>query len=119
MAGGVAAATVTLYYLAGRGKELWENLLEGFTGGLMSDGWIASRGFPRRLRWGAHWVRKARGLAESYHREARAFGRQGLETLKVLIAAVYAAREGPPTDALSPRHAQSWSDLRAAARQSP
>ena len=35
------AATVTLYYIAGRGKEWVENLLEGFTGWLMSDGWLA------------------------------------------------------------------------------
>jgi transposase len=35
------AAAVTLYYIAGRGKELLENLLEGFQGWLMTDGWIA------------------------------------------------------------------------------
>jgi transposase len=33
------AATVTLYYVAGRGKELLENLLEGFQGWLMSERW--------------------------------------------------------------------------------
>ena len=109
-----AAATVTLYYVAGRGKELVENLLEGFTGWLMSDGWIAYRGFPRRLRCWAHLIRKARGLAESYHREAQAFGRQVLETLNALMAAVYAAREDPPADALPTRHAQTLSELRAA-----
>lgn len=92
------AATVTLYYIAGRGKELLENLLEGFQGWLMTDGWIAYRGFPRRLRGFAHLIRKARGLTESYHHEARAFGRQVLDTLKALMAAVYAAREGPPAD---------------------
>lgn len=42
--------TVTLYYVAGRGKELLENVLEGFTGWLMSDGWGAYRHYPRRLR---------------------------------------------------------------------
>jgi hypothetical protein len=45
-----ATASVTLYYVAGRGKALLENVLEGFTGWLMSDGWCAYRGFGRRLR---------------------------------------------------------------------
>ena len=35
------AATVTLYYIAGRGKELLENLLAGFQGWRMTDGGIA------------------------------------------------------------------------------
>ena len=38
------AATAILYYAAGRGKELVENVLDGFSGWLMSDGWI---GLPR------------------------------------------------------------------------
>jgi transposase len=108
-----AAATVTLYYVAGRGKELLDNLLVGFTGWLMTDGWIAYRGFPRRLRCWAHLIRKARGLAESYHREARAFGCQVRDTLEALMAAVYAAREGPPVD-LPTRHADALAKLRAA-----
>jgi transposase len=110
------AATVTLYYVAGRGKELLENLLEGFQGWLMTDGWISYRGFPRRLRCWAHLIRKARGLTESYQREARAFGRQVLDTLKALMAAVYAAREGPPAD-LPAIHADLRAKLRAACEQ--
>ena len=110
------AAAVTLYYVAGRGKELLDNLLAGYTGWLMTDGWIAYRGFPRRLRCWAHLIRKARGLTESYHREARAFGRQVLDTLKALMAAVYAAREGPPVD-LPARHAGALAKLRAACEQ--
>ena len=81
------AATVTLYSVAGRGKELVENVLEGFTGWLMSDGWVSYRHYPRRLRCWAHLIRKARGLAESYHRDVRAFGRQVLDTLNALVAA--------------------------------
>jgi transposase len=42
--------SVTLYYVAHRGKELVENLLEHFDGWLMSDGWIAYRWLPKRLR---------------------------------------------------------------------
>jgi hypothetical protein len=110
------AAAVTLYYIAGRGKELLENLLEGFQGWLMTDGWISYRGFPRRLRCGAPLVRKARGLTESDHREARAFGRQVLDTLKALRAAVYVAREGPPVD-LPAIHADALEKLGAACEQ--
>ncbi|MCK7499184.1 MAG: transposase [Comamonadaceae bacterium] len=56
------AATATLYYVAGRGKERVENVLDGFTGWLMSDGWGSYRHYPRRLRCWAHLIRKARGL---------------------------------------------------------
>jgi hypothetical protein len=108
------AAAVTLYYIAGRGKELLESLR--FQGWLMTDGWISYRGFPRRLRCWAHLIRKARGLTESYQREARAFGRPVLDTLKALMAAVYAAREGPPAD-LPRQHAASLAKLRAACEQ--
>ena len=107
------AATVTLYDIAGRGQELVENVLDGFTGWLMSDGWIAYRGYPRRLRCWAHLIRKARGLAESYHREVRAFGRPVLDTLTALMAAVYAARAGPPAN-LPTAYAPPLADLRAA-----
>ena len=107
------AATVTLYYVAGRGKELVENVLDGFTGWLMSDGWVSYRHYPRRLRCWAHLIRKARGLAESYQRDVRAFGRQVLDALNALMAAVYAAREGPPAD-LPTQHATLLAELRAA-----
>src|SRR5512143_1493949 len=108
------ATTVTLYYVAGRGKELLENLLDGFTGWLMSDGWIAYRGFPHRLRCWAHLVRKARGLAEGYHRDARTFGAQVLNLLETLMAAVYAAREAPPAVDLPTQYARDLADLHAA-----
>ena len=110
------AATVTLYYIAGRGKELVDNVLDGFTGWLMSDGGVSYRGYPRRLRCWAHLIRKARGLAESYQRDVRAFGRQILDALNALMAAVYAAREGPPAD-LPTQHARLLADLHAACAQ--
>jgi transposase len=107
------AATVTLYYIAGRGRELLDNLLEGFTGWLMTDGWGAYRHYPRRLRCWAHLLRKAQGLADSYHRDARAFGHQVRDLFHTLMEAVYAAREGPPAD-LPTHYADSLADLRAA-----
>ena len=106
--------TVTLYYVAGRGKELLENVLDGFTGWLMSDGWASYRHYPHRLRCWAHLIRKARGLAQSLDREARAFGQRVLETLNALMAAVYAAREGPPSVDLPTQYAPQLAALRTA-----
>ena len=117
------AATVTLYYVAGRGKELVENVLDGFTGWLMSDGWVSYRHYPRRLRCWAHLLRKAQGLAESYQRDVRAFGRQVRDAFKALRAAVYAARESPPADLptdqadLPTQHARLLAELRAACEE--
>lgn len=108
------AATATLYYVAGRGKELLENVLDGFTGWLMSDGWGSYRHYARRLRCWAHLIRKARGLAQSCDRTARAFGKLVLDTLEALMAAVYAAREGPPPVDLPTQHAPVLAALRAA-----
>jgi len=107
------SATTTLYYIAGRGKELVTNVLAGFSGWLMTDGWFSYRDYPRRLRCWAHLLRKAQGLSESYHREARAFGKEVLTTLETSMAAVYAAREGPPGD-LTSSHEQQLANLRAA-----
>jgi hypothetical protein len=96
------------YYVAGRGRERVDNVLDGFSGWLMSDGWIAYRHYPRRLRCWAHLIRKARGLAQSCDRDARRFGQQVLNTLETLMAAVYAAREGPPPSIYPPNTPQRW-----------
>ncbi|MDG4553372.1 MAG: transposase, partial [Candidatus Competibacter sp.] len=109
--------TVTLYYVAGRGKELVENVLDGFHGWLMSDGWGAYRHYPRRLRCWAHLLRKARGLAQSSDRAARLFGQQVLNALEALMAAVYAARESPLPVDLPGQHATALAILRTACEQ--
>ncbi len=109
--------TVTLYYIAGRGRELVENTLDGFTGWLMTDGWMAYRHYPRRLRCWAHLIRKARGLAQSCDREARVFGALVLSTLENLMAAVYTAREGPPGVDLPTHSVPALAALHAACAQ--
>lgn len=88
--------TTTLYTIAGRGKATVSRLLEGFTGWLMSDGWFSYRGYPRRLRCWAHLLRKAQGLVECYDPGGRAFGHLIRTTLETLMAAIFAARDGPP-----------------------
>jgi hypothetical protein len=79
------AIIATWHYVAGRGKERVENVLDGCTGWLMSDGWGPYRHDPRRLHCWAHLIRKARGLAQSMDREARTFGRVVLTTLETLV----------------------------------
>ena len=107
------SATVTLFVVASRGRELLDRLLPGFSGWLMSDGWQAYRHLPQRLRCWAHLTRKAQGLIDSFDREAQAFGHQVQTTFDTLIGAIHAAREGPPDD-LPHLHADLLAELHAA-----
>jgi transposase len=107
------SATVTLFVVAKRGREVLDRLLPGFAGWLMSDGWSAYRHLPQRLRGWAHLTRKAQGLIESFDREAQTFGRQVQTTFDILIGAIHAARDGPPSD-LPRRHADLLVELHAA-----
>ena len=75
---------------------------------------MAYRDYRRRLRCWAPLLRQARGLAQSSDGEARAFGQLVLDTLEVLMAAVYAAREGPPPVDLPTQHAPLLAAWRAA-----
>ena len=107
--------TTTVYVIAGRGKATVTRLLAGFQGWLMSDGWFSYRDYPKRLRCWAHLLRKAQGLIESYDKEARRFGSRVRRTLEALMAAIYAAREGPqPPADLTPAYTQALARLRAA-----
>lgn len=104
-----STSTVVVYWIAWRTAELIDNVLgEHYAGWLMSDGYPVYRHYLNRLRCWAHLVRKARGLKESLDLKAQSFGRKTLDLLNTLMAAVYAAREGPPT-ALS----QLYQDLLA------
>lgn len=87
--------TVTLYYIALRSNELVRNLLGEYKGWLMSDGYKVYREIVKRLRCWAHLMRKAKGIAESLDQGAAAFGKRAHEVLKILMDAVYQAREGP------------------------
>jgi transposase len=93
------SSTVTLYRVGYRTKEIIENLLGSeFAGWLMSDGYVIYRDYLRSLRCWAHLVRKAKGLQEIMDRtHAQPFGNAALGLLEELMAAVYQAREGPPT----------------------
>ena len=107
------SATVTLFVVAKRGREILDRLLPDFAGWLMSDGWQAYRHFPQRLRCWAHLTRKAQGLIERFDREAQAFGHHVQTTFDTLIGAIHAARDGPPVD-LPHLHAQLLAERHAA-----
>ncbi|MBK5938199.1 IS66 family transposase [Halochromatium roseum] len=109
-------ATVTLFAVAKRGRELLDRLLPDFSGWLMSDGWTAYRHFPQRLRCWAHLTRKAQGLIDSLDQEAQAFGRQVQDTFDTLINAIHAARDGPPGE-LPTRYAPLLDSLQGACRR--
>lgn len=104
--------------IAARGKATVTRVLDGFGGWLMSDGWFFDRGYPPRLRCWAHLLRKTQELIEGDDADGRRFGRMVHTTLETLMAAIYAAREGPPPDAAArdlPRtHAVALAALRQA-----
>jgi transposase len=89
-------SSTCLYQIGSRGLEIIDNVLGGFLGRLMSDGYVSYRHFKNRLRCWAHLLRKAIGLAESTDARARAFGKKARDLLERLMAAIYEARESPP-----------------------
>ncbi len=100
----ITTPTVSLYLIGYRTAELIENALGiDFSGWLMSDGYRVYRRFHQRLRCWAHLLRKAQGLKDSLTREASTFGAAALALLDDAMAAVYAAREGPPGESLTDR----------------
>ena len=99
------ATTVTFYIIGSRSWEVIAKALENFGGWLMSDGYGQYRKYSKRLRCLAHIIRKARGLSESTHPEAAAFGETVLDFLQIVIKAIYNAR-GDPSIELQQQFAQ-------------
>jgi len=99
-------ATASLFVVGQRTREVVVRVLgEQFAHWLMSDGYGVYRQYDWRLRCLAHLIRKARGLEQSFEAEAHRFGEKTLQVLETLMAAVYAAREGPPEVPLGQQHA--------------
>jgi len=99
-------ATASLFVVGRRTQEVVVRVLGAqFANWLMSDGYWVYRQYDWRLRCLAHLIRKARGLEQSLEAEANCFGEKTLEVLEMLMAAVYAAREGPPEVPLRQQHA--------------
>jgi len=91
-------ATVTLYIIGRRSWDVIADVMEGFAGWLMSDGYGQYRKYGKRLRCLAHIIRKAKGLAESLHPEAAEFGKKVLEYLALFIRGIHGARGDPTMD---------------------
>ncbi|MBL7164548.1 MAG: IS66 family transposase [Anaerolineales bacterium] len=104
--------TVTLFVIGKRSWEVLADILEGYAGWLMSDGYRVYRKYARRLRCWAHLIRKARGLSESLNQEAQIFGENVLTCLTMLIEQVYQARAGPHTN-LKTEFADQLEELKA------
>ena len=88
----------SLFFIKSREKEVANLILENFTGWLMSDGYLAYRFYPKRLRCWAHLIRKAIGLEDSLSIEAINFGKYVHKLLDDLIDAIYEARNGKIKD---------------------
>jgi hypothetical protein len=108
------SATTTVFMIGRRSQELLHSVLGSVLHGwLMSDGYWAYRDYDNRLRCLTHLLRKARGLEESLEAEARGFGRALRGCIEAVMAAVYAAREGPPPKGLRAQHAEALNALLA------
>jgi len=108
--------SVTLFLIGGRSGDVIADVLEGFAGWLMSDGYQVYRKYGKRLRCLAHLIRKARGLSESLDQEAQQFGEKTLEYMADFIAGIYRAREGPDTN-LKEEFAEQLAALKAWCQQ--
>jgi hypothetical protein len=97
------SSSVAVFWISSRSGDLINRVLanNAYKGWLMSDGYRVYRQFLKRLRCWAHLVRKARGLIEAYDKEPQAFGKETLDFLNTLIAAIKNARATPPDTPLS------------------
>jgi hypothetical protein len=94
----LTTATTTLYLIGSRSWDVIADIVAGFSGWLMSDGYGQYRRYGKRLRCLAHIIRKARGLADSTDPQAAQFGEPILETLALFLQGVYLARGDPERD---------------------
>lgn len=91
------SSNTCLYQIGSRSAEFLDKLLVGvFKGCLMSDGYLAYRRFLDRVRCWAHLMRKAVGVRDSHEPQVRSFGFAVVTHLENMMAAIFAAREGPP-----------------------
>ncbi len=103
-----------VYWITERTGELIKNVLgeAAYKGWIMSDGYRVYRQFLKRLRCWAHWVRKARGLAESLDQPTQDFGKKTLHLLETLMGSIKDARKKLPDKALSKLYQKTLEDYR-------
>lgn len=89
----IVTATVCLFSIGRRTKEMANTFLHQFSGGLMTDGYAVYREYKKRFRCHSHLTRKATACQDSAIAEAKALGTQLLSLLKQCHDAVYEARK--------------------------
>jgi IS1 family transposase len=111
--------SVVAFWISSRAGELINRILgnNAYKGWLMSDGYRVYRQFLKRIRCWAHLVRKARGLTESYDKESQAFGKETLDFLNSLMAAIKKARDIPSDKPLSELYKDQLISYRHACEQ--
>jgi len=105
-----------LYFIGSRSMEMLSNVLgEKFRGDCMSDGYLAYRHLPHRLRCWAHLLRKLQGLADSTDANVATTGTEMLDLFVLLMHAIYAARQAPDQTsiALASQYANEIAKLRS------
>jgi hypothetical protein len=112
----VISPSVTLFLIGRRSWDVIADVLEGFAGWLMSDGYQTYRRYAKRLRCLAHLIRKARGLSESLNQEAQLFGEKTLAYMVDFIEGIYRAREGPDVN-LKEEFAEQLAELKTWCQQ--
>ena len=91
----LVTATTTVFHIGSRRKEELTTLIgEAFLGWLVTDGYLAYRGHPRRQRCLAHLIRKGLALAEGYYGAGSGFGRDLVRDLRRLIERVHDGEGG-------------------------
>jgi transposase len=109
----LVSTSTALYLIGPRTREMLDNALQdGYTGILISDGYVVYRTWENRLRCWPHLLRKLRGLAESSDGRVSRVGQEMEGILTALMDAIYAARIEPPPQALPERYAAEVKRLR-------
>ena len=109
----LVSTSTALYLIGPRTREMLDNALQdGYTGLLISDGYVVYRTWENRLRCWPHLMRKLRGLAESSDGRVSRVGQEMEGILTTLMEAIYAARLEPPPQALPERYAVEVKRLR-------
>jgi transposase len=95
----VAVGDKVAYYTVGpRSGEVANQILQGFSGRLMTDGYTVYRSLANRLRCWAHLERKAKALKDSWDKNASTFGKYATETFEALRDSVYKMRDMKPDE---------------------
>ena len=89
----VVTATVCLFSIRRRTKEMANTFLNQFSGWLITDDYTVYREYKKRFRCHSHLTWKATACQDSAIAEAKAFGTQLLALLKHCHDAVYVARK--------------------------